>query len=72
MMGHNTGAPHPVNFAPSPNQRVGNNIRLEVIDHAQHQIKNLNVAINGDQEDIVNKLPSPVAGGKRKQLEPLK
>lgn len=32
------GAPHPLNFAPSPNQRGGNQIRLQSIDHTQHQI----------------------------------
>lgn len=33
-----SGAPHPLNFAPSPNQRGGNQIRLQSIDHTQHQI----------------------------------
>ena len=38
LTGKSQGAPHPLNFAPSPNQRGGNNIRLESIDHSQHQI----------------------------------
>ena len=33
LTGKSAGAPHPLNFAPSPNQRGGNNIRLESIDH---------------------------------------
>ena len=56
---------HPM-YAPSPNVRGGNGMRLESIDHAQHMINSLSNQKEGD------KLPSPMAaGGKRKQLEPI-
>ena len=64
-------APHPLNFAPSPATgaaRGNAGIRLQSIDHAQH----LNMLSKLPEEDVRQKLPSPLAGGKRKQLEPLR
>ena len=53
-------------YAPSPNVRGGNGMRLESIDHAQHMINSLS------NQKETDKLPSPMAvGGKRKQLEPI-
>jgi len=39
--GLSLGGGHPVNFAPSPSQRGGHNVRLETIDHSKYQ-KNKN------------------------------
>ena len=58
-------APHPLKFAPSPNVRGGNGIRLQSIDHTQHQM-NLPLSMDEDDKGIANKLPSPVVGGHRK------
>ena len=70
--GSTSGAPpHPLNYVPQPNQRGGHNVRLESIDHTQHQLQ-ANLPRAGGGEALMNKLPSPMGGGKRnKQLDPI-
>lgn len=60
------GQLNPLNLVPAA-QRGGNGVRLESIDHAQHQI----TGVQYHEGDMLKKLPSPMTGGKRKQLDPL-